>query len=140
MEDKMSQRSDHDTDRLAVERLRDEWMRAVAARDAEALRACLTDDYEVWANGAQPIRGVDGAIAAMRDALERFNVVQQFDPLETVICGEWAFERGIERMTVTPVGGGPSRSASQRAVLILRRDASGQWRYARGMTNGLPPE
>jgi hypothetical protein len=33
----------------------------------------------------------------MRHALDRFNVVQRFDPLETIICGEWAFERGIER-------------------------------------------
>jgi ketosteroid isomerase-like protein len=135
----MSQRSDQD-DRLAVERVRDEWTRAVAARDPEALRDFLTDDYEVWANGAQPIRGADGAIAAMRHALDRFNVVQRFDPLETIICGEWAFERGIESMTVTPIGGGPTRNASQRAFLILRRDASGRWRYARGMTNGLPTE
>ena len=136
----MSQGSDRDVDRLAVERVRDEWTRAVAARDPEALRDLLTDDYEVWANGAAPIRGAEGAIAAMRAALERFNVVQRFDPLETIICGEWAFERGIESMTVTPVGGGPPRSASQRAFLILRRDASGRWRYARGMTNGLPSE
>jgi uncharacterized protein (TIGR02246 family) len=128
-----------DADRLAVERLRDEWVRAIAARDPEALREFLTDDYEVWANAAQPIRGVDDAIAAMRGALERFDVAQSFDPIETVVCGDWAFERGIERMTVTPIGGGPPRSASQRALLILRRDADGRWRYARGMTNGLPP-
>jgi ketosteroid isomerase-like protein len=76
----------------------------------------------------------------MRDALARFDVVQRFDAVETVICGEWAFERGVERMTVTPIGGGTPRSASQRALLILRRDASGRWRYARGMTNGLPIE
>ena len=135
----MSSSSD-DADRLAVERVRDEWVRAIAARDAEALRQFLTDDYEVWAHGAPPIRGVDGAIAAMRGALERFDIVQSFEPIETVVCGDWAFERGVERMTVTPVGGGPSRSASQRAILIFRRGSDGRWRYARGMTNGLPPD
>lgn len=129
----------NDADRLAVERVRDEWVRAVAARDAEALRQFLTDDYEVWAHGMPPVSGPDGAIAAMRGALERYDIVQSFEPLETIICGNWAFERGVERMTVTPVGGGPAQNASQRAFLVLRRDADGRWRYARGMTNGLPP-
>jgi uncharacterized protein (TIGR02246 family) len=129
----------NDADRRAVEHLRDDWVRAIAAHDADALRQLLTDDYEVWAHGAPAIHGVDAAVAAMRGALESYDIVQAFEPLETVVCGDWAFERGIESMTVTPAGGGPARSASQRALLILRRAADGRWRYARGMTNGLPP-
>jgi uncharacterized protein (TIGR02246 family) len=123
-----------------VERVRDAWVRAIASRDADALRPLLTDDYEVWAHGAPPIRGADAAVAAMRGALDRYDITQRFDPVETVVCGDWAFERGIESMTVTPIGGGSSRTASQRALLILRRDGDGRWRYARGMTNGLPTE
>lgn len=131
--------SANDSDQLAIERVRQEWVRAVADRDPDALRQLLTDDYEVWAHGAPAIRGLDGAIAAMRGALERFQITQSFEPVETVVCGDWAFERGVESMRVTPVGGGPSQDASQRALLILHRGADGQWRYARGMTNGLPP-
>ena len=97
------------------------------------------EDYEVWANGAPPLRGVDAAIEAMRGALARYHVEQGFEPLETVIAGDWAFERGIERMTVTPLGGGAPQTIEQRAFLILRRGADRQWQYARGMTNGLPP-
>ena len=86
------------------------------------------------------VQGVrDEWVRAMRGALERYDIAQHFEPLETIVCGDWAFERGIESMTVTPIGGGLSRTASQRALLILRRDASGRWRYARGMTNALPP-
>ena len=130
--------SPSDTDRQAVERVRDDWVSAVATRDPEALRNLLTDDYEVWAHGAPPIRGPDAAIAAMRGAIERFHITQSFEPLETIICGDWAFERGVESMSVTPVAGGPAQNASQRAFLVLRRGADGRWRYARGMTNGLP--
>jgi ketosteroid isomerase-like protein len=104
------------SDRAALEGVRDAWVRAIAGRNAEALRDLLTDDYEVWAHGAPAIRGADAAIAAMRGALERYDIVQDFDPLETVTCGDWAFERGIESMTVTPVAGGEARSASQRAL------------------------
>ena len=114
------------------------WVAAIEARDAELLRPLLTDDYEVWAHGVEPIVGADVAVAAMAAALERNRVEQSFEPIETIITGDWAFERGIESIRVTPLDGGPTREASQRALLILRRNAEGNWQFARGMTNGLP--
>lgn len=133
----MKQTSDT-ADYAAVAAVRTQWVAAIAARTPDELRALLSDDYEVWANGAPPLRGADVAIAAMAGALERFDIVQAFDPVETVVSGDWAFERGIESMTATPRDGGPSRTVRQRALLILHRDADGAWRYARGMTNALP--
>jgi len=127
-----------DPDRTTPERVREAWVAAVANRDPDALRPLLTDDYEVWAHGAPPLVGVDAAINAMRGAIARYHIAQSFEPSETVIAGDWAFERGLERMTVTPIDGGPSQTLSQRALLILRRGDDGQWRYARGMTTGLP--
>jgi ketosteroid isomerase-like protein len=76
----------------------------------------------------------------MGAALARYAVTQQFEPIETIVAGNWAFQRGIERMRVEPRDGGPTREMTQRAMLILRRGDDGRWRYARGMTNGLPPE
>ena len=127
-----------DPDRTTPERVRAAWVAAVANGDADALRPLLTDDYEVWAHGAPPLSGVDAAITAMRGAIARYHIAQRFEPLETVISGDWAFERGLEQMTVTPIDGGPTQTLSQRAILILRRGNDGHWRYARGMTNGLP--
>jgi uncharacterized protein (TIGR02246 family) len=128
----------NDADRTAVAAVRDAWVAAVATGDADALRDLLTDDYEVWAHGAAPIRGPEASVTAMRAALLRFRIEQNFEPIETIVTGDWAFERGIESMTVTPIAGGPSQTMEQRALLILRRGADGRWRYARGMTNGLP--
>ena len=118
---------------------RSAWVAAVANGDADALGDLLTDDYEVWANGASPIVGPENAANAMRAALRQFQIEQSFEPFETIVAGEWAFERGIERMRVTPRDGGPSQTMSQRALLVLRRGTDGRWRYARGMTNQLPP-
>lgn len=125
-------------DRAAIAAVRDAWVASVASRDPSAIRDLLTDDYEVWAHGAPPIRGRDAAAAAMSAALARFTIEQSFEPIETVVAGDWAFERGVERMRVTPLDGGPPRDMSQRALLILHRGRDGRWRYARGMTNGLP--
>ncbi len=124
-------------DRSTPAAVRAAWVAAVAARDADALRPLLADDYEVWAHGAPAIVGPDAAIAAFRGALAQFRIQQSFEPVESVIAGDWAFERGIERMVVTPLAGGEPRTLEQRTLLILRRDDDG-WRFARGMTNGLP--
>ena len=115
------------------------WVGAVARGDVSALRELLADDYEVWAHGAPPLRGAEVAARAMGAAAERYAIDQRFEPVETVVAGDWAFQRGIERMRVTPRAGGEPRVQEQRALLILRRGEDGRWRYARGMTNGLPP-
>src|SRR4051812_25651249 len=72
-------------DRAAIAAVRDRWATAVAQRAPSMLRPLLTDDYEVWAHAAEPLRGADGAVAAMAAAVERFDIVQRFDPVETVV-------------------------------------------------------
>jgi len=130
----------HPADVAAIQELREAWVAAVARRDPTALADFLTDDYEVWAHAAPPLTGPSAAADAMRGALSRFDIDQRFEPIETVISGDWAFERGIETMRVTPRDGGESRTLTQRALLLMRRGADGRWSYARGMTNGLPTE
>ena len=127
-----------DSDLSAIAAVRSAWVQAVADANPKALQDFLADDYEVWAHGAEPIRGPAAAAAAMAGALSRFDIAQSFQPMETVVCGDWAFERGIETMILTPREGGEPREMVQRALLILRRGSDGRWRYARGMTNGLP--
>jgi ketosteroid isomerase-like protein len=135
----MADTASRERDLSGIAAARSAWVTAVANGDADALVDLLTSDYEVWANGAPPIVGPENAANAMRAALRRFHVEQSFEPLETIVAGDWAFERGIERMRVTPRDGGPSQTMSQRALLVLQRGADGKWRYARGMTNQLPP-
>jgi uncharacterized protein (TIGR02246 family) len=127
-------------DQAAIDAVRDSWVAAVATGDAAALADLVTPDYEVWAHGAPAMSGPATVVTAMGAALARYAVTQQFEPIETVVAGNWAFQRGIERMRVEPRDGGPTREMTQRAMLILRRGDDGRWRYARGMTNGLPPE
>lgn len=125
-------------DRSTPEALRAAWIAAVAAGDVEALRPLLSKDYELWAHGASSLRGPDTAIAAMRGALTRYHVEQRFEPVETIVADRWAFERGVEHITITPREGGSTTTVTQRALLILSRDSDGRWQYARGMTNGVP--
>jgi len=127
-----------DPDRAASDALRDTWVAVVASGDVRELADLVTPDYEVWTHGAPALTGPHTVVAAKGAVLRQFSVSQSYDPVETVIAGDWAFQRGIERIRVVPKGGGAAQETAQRALLILRRGADGRWRYARGMTNGLP--
>ena len=126
--------------RREIDALRDAWVAAVRVGNAAALADLVTADYEVWTHGAPTMRGPDVVVAAMGAALARHSVDQAFEAVETVVSGDWAFQRGIERIHATPRDGSASITATQRALLILHRGSDGRWRYARGMTNGLPKD
>lgn len=136
--DSLSGTSD-DTARNAIDALRDAWVAAVAAADAGALRDMVTPDYEVWAHGAPTLAGPDAVVGAMRAALAKYAITQSYEPIETVVSGDWGFQRGIERIRAVPLDGGPVSDVTQRGLLIVHRGEDGRWRYARGMTNGFPP-
>jgi uncharacterized protein (TIGR02246 family) len=125
-------------DRAAIDAVRDAWISAIASGNARALADLVTSDYEVWAHGAPTLTGPDTVVTTMGAALARYAISQSYEPIETVIAGDWAFQRGIERIRVVPRDGGPPHEVAQRGLLILRRGEDGHWRYARGMTNGLP--
>ena len=129
----------NDTALEAIDALRDAWVAAVATGDAGALHDMVTPDYEVWAHGAPALAGPDAVVAAMRAALARYVITQSYEPIETVVSGDWGFQRGIERIRAVPLDGGPVNDVMQRGLLIVHRGDDGRWRYARGMTNGFPP-
>ncbi len=126
-------------DRKAIDAVREAWVEIVASGDAGALADLVTSDYEVWAHGAPALSGPLTVVAAMGAALAKNSVRQSYEPVETVVAGDWAFQRGIERIQVVPKNGGPPHEHVQRALLVLHRGGDGRWRYARGMTNGFPP-
>ena len=127
-----------EADRAAIDALRDRWVAVVASGDVRELADLVTPDYEVWTHGAPALTGPQTVVATMGAVLTRYSVSQSYEPIETIIAGDWAFQRGIERIRVVPKGGGAPQETTQRALLILRRGADGGWRYARGMTNGIP--
>jgi len=127
-----------EADRAAIDALRDRWVAVVASGDVRELADLVTPDYEVWTHGAPALAGPHAVVSTMSAVLTRYSVSQSYEPIETVIAGDWAFQRGLERIRVVPKGGGAPQETTQRALLILRRGADGRWRYARGMTNGIP--
>jgi ketosteroid isomerase-like protein len=74
----------------------------------------------------------------MAGAIALYQIEQAFESHELIVTGDWAFERGIERVTAPSRTAGPCQPRTQRALLILRRAGDARWRYARH--DERPPE
>jgi ketosteroid isomerase-like protein len=99
--------------------------------------ALTTEDYVLWAPGAEPMR-----MAALKPRLAAafgaYDVDPGYESEERIVSGDLAFERGWDIQRVTPRGGGDPSTQRQRVFMILRRDADGRWKFARGMAQPGP--
>jgi len=137
----MSDRSDLDLKaRGEIEKILRAWADGVRRMDVKALTELITEDAEFWSRGAAPIIGRAAVTRMLEDFFSRYSMEQEFQVQELILTPEWAFLRGRELNLLTPRGGGDVIRHSQRAFSVLRRDSDGAWRFARGMTNGLPPD
>ena len=125
-------------DRVGVEWTHNSWMQAIRRKDVSALTSLITEDCEFWGNGAEPITGRLQVSEAFQKFFAKYDWEQDFEIQEQIFAGPWAFVRGMEVNRLKPRAGGEMILHSQRAFSILRREADGVWRYARGMTNALP--
>lgn len=67
---------------------------------------------------------VDGYLKAFKTHWEK-------PSLESVVAGDWAFERYCYRSTDTPQGGGKAVEDTGWGLVIYHHDADAEWRVAR---------
>jgi ketosteroid isomerase-like protein len=53
---------------------------------------------------------------------------------ETIIAGEWAFDRSSVNTDIVPVTGGEPSQVKSEVIVILRRGTDGSWKIARTMS------
>lgn len=126
------------TAEAAIEKLFRDWADAGRRGDAQAMAQMVTEDAEFWTHGAPPLKGRGEVVPRMASFFESYEIDQGFERQEIVISGDLAFIRGMEINRITPRDGAPPMEIRQRAFSVLFREADGNWRFARGMTNKGP--
>jgi uncharacterized protein (TIGR02246 family) len=112
------------------------WFEAVRASDVDTIVSLLSEDAVFWPNRGAEVTGREAVRTMYQAVFAQMRVDQQFASEELIVAGDWAIDRGIEHFELTPNAGGQSRHVGpQRALTILRRQADGTWRFARGITN-----
>ena len=111
------------------------YLKAINAGDSAALSALTDDDHIILPPGRAPIVGKAANDAANARSFQQFNIVETWNPLETVIEGGLAYQRGTFTVRATPKAGGDTRTTTGSFLRIYRRQADGTWRMSRDMFN-----
>lgn len=79
--------------------------------------------------------GGDSVADLMREFHAAFAVQVEYSSQEIVVFGDWAFDRGTERYTLTPKAGGAPIQKSGNYLYLYQRQADGSWKQSRVIWN-----
>jgi len=129
-----------EADVAAIEGLVDELVRVALAGDAEAFAALYADDAIMMAPESPDVVGIEALRSWMEEGFAAFSV-DAFDMVseETVVSGDWAYDRGTITETLTPTGSEESMALAFRYMMVLQRQAAGSWKIARFIANSNTP-
>ncbi len=111
-------------DRAAIDALMDGLAAAFANGSIEELMSVYTDDVIYMGAGGPAIHGAADMRAA-NDPVSPYAFTMHND--EVVVTGDWGYARG-------------TYDGNDQYLMVVRRDADGEWRIAREIWNIAPDE
>jgi len=126
-------------DLAAVNAVRDAWVAAYNAADADGVAALYTEDAIDMPVNEPTIVGRAGILERTAAQFGMATATATVRADETQLMGDWAFDRGTYSVTMVPAAGGDPMMVDGRYVVILRRQADGSWKIARGIDNTPAP-
>jgi ketosteroid isomerase-like protein len=124
---------DYAADVAAIVALNETILGHMNSGDWQALNQIVAEDYVALVPGSAPIVGRAANQAANRRFLERWDDEERWIPVETVIDGDLAVQRGTFTMTLTPKEGGEGRTSGGNYLHVYQRQADGSWALTRAM-------
>ena len=121
----------HETE--AIDKVKAAWIAAVRAGDVGRLLGMVTDDVVAMHPAGKTTRGKQELADDFRRFFAKYRMDQTAISEETVVAGEWAFDRASVSTNVTPIAGGEPSQVKSEVIVILRRDTDGFWKLARSM-------
>jgi len=128
--------TDTETEALAsIAEFNRQYLAAINGGDIDALAALTTDDHMMISSGGTPLAGKEALVNAMTGAFERFDFDESWAPIETVVSGDLAYQRGTFVVNTMPKDGGDAASMTGNFLRIYRRQADGRWFMVRDNFN-----
>lgn len=121
-------------DVAAITAFNAQYVKAINDGDIAVLSALTDEDHIMIPANRLPVLGKAANDAANGRGFQQFKYDEHWTPLETVVDGHLAYQRGTYTVTATPKdGGGSTRSSRGNFLRIYRRQADGSWRMTRDM-------
>ena len=125
--------------RERLDRIRRETEAAENESSVERMRVHMAEDVVMMAPNMPAVTGAANAGQAMRQFFAAFDVQIQYTSSEIVVAGDWAFDRGVYRQTLTPRQGGTPLQETGKYLWVYRRTPEGSWKQARVIWNSSDP-
>ena len=122
-------------DIAAIAEFNRQYLKAINDEDIATLSRLTTDDHIMISSGRPPLVGKAANDAANARVFQQFNIDETWTPVETVVAGDWAYQRGTFTVAATPRAGGSTTKTNGNFLRIYRRQANGEWRMIRDMFN-----
>jgi uncharacterized protein (TIGR02246 family) len=116
-----------------IKKLQAAWINALRAADIDCLMSMVTDDVVAAHPGGKTTRGKQELADDFRRFFRDFRMDQRATSEETVVAGDWAFDRASVSTQIVPVAGGEPSQVNSEVIVILRRGTDGFWKIARTM-------
>ena len=134
-----SERPSYEEDLAAITAFNARYVGAINDGDAATLASLTTDGHIMLMPGREPLVGKQANDEANARLAERVDIDETWTPVETVIDGDLAFQRGTFVVIATPKGGGQRSEVPGHFMRIYQRQPNGEWRMTRDMFNTLSP-
>jgi uncharacterized protein (TIGR02246 family) len=119
----------------AIAEFNRQYLAAINNGDIDSLADLTTEDHMMIASGGEPMAGKEALVNAMTGAFERFEFDESWTPLETVVSGGLAYQRGTFVVRSRPKDGGEWNSTEGNFLRIYRRQPDGRWLMTRDSFN-----
>jgi ketosteroid isomerase-like protein len=126
-------------DLAAITGFNERYLATINNEDIAALSALTTDGHVMLPPNQEPVVGKAANDAMNGGAFERYEFSETWQPVETVIDGDLAFQRGTFTTIATPRGDGDRLEVNGSFMRIYQRQANGEWRMTRDMFNSSAP-
>ena len=128
-----------EADLAAIAEFNRRYLKAINDEDIDTLSSLTTEDHIMIASGRPPLVGKAANDAANGRVFKQFDIDETWTPVETVVAGDWAYQRGTFTVAATPKAGGTTTRTSGNFLRIYRRQPDGAWRMIRDMFNSEQP-
>lgn len=133
------QRPSYEQDLAAITEFNARYLGAINDEDIATLSSLTTEGHVILIPNREPIVGKAANDAANGGAFERFTFDETWTPVETVIDGDLAFQRGTFTTIAMPRGDGERLEVRGSFMRIYQRQPNGEWRMTRDMFNSSAP-
>jgi ketosteroid isomerase-like protein len=127
------------TDLAAITAFNARYLKAINDGDIATLSSLTDEDHIMVAPNRPPVVGKTANDAANGRAFQQFNIDETWTPLETVVDGNLAYQRGTFTVAASPKAGGAGRTTHGSFLRIYRRQPDGSWRMSRDMFSSDQP-